>query len=215
MAERPSTDDLLARLESFVSQRRASPGSAVVTGIAGLRGQTVLVIAQRRRSAAPVGVADLVLARRALEVADRLRLPLVTIVDTTGAEVSARAEEGGLAAATSALIARTMALAVPSAGVLLGDGAGAGALALLGTRWIIAAEAGWLAPLPLDGAAALLRPPMPPERIADYQRIRAPQLAEDGVVQELVPARDGETPADCAARLLERVFAALEDQAGR
>nr|WP_257910901.1 carboxyl transferase domain-containing protein [Janibacter limosus] len=80
-------------------------------------------------------------------------MPLVTVIDTPGADLSPNAEEGALAGEIARCIADMTSLTVPSVSVLLGEGTGGGALALLPARRVIASSNAWLSPLPPEGRA--------------------------------------------------------------
>ena len=78
------------------------------------------------------------------------------MIDTPGAEISPAAEEGGLAREIAECLAAMSALRVPSLSLLLGEGSGGGALALLPADRVVAAEHAWLAPIQPEGASAIL-----------------------------------------------------------
>ena len=102
---------------------------------------------------APLGPGALRQARRGMRLAADLDLPLVTVIDTAGAALSREAEERGLAGEIARCIADMVALEVPTVSVLLGQGTGGGALALVPADRILAAQHGWLSPLPPRGPA--------------------------------------------------------------
>ncbi|MFF0575321.1 carboxyl transferase domain-containing protein [Streptosporangium saharense] len=162
------------------------PGSGLLVALARLHGEACVVVGQDRYGG-PLGPRELRRARRGMRMAADLGLPLVTVVDTGGAELSREAEEGGLAAELAHCLADLVTLPTPTVSVLLGQGAGGAALALLPADRIVAAEHGWLSPLPPEGASALVH--RTTERAADLaraQRITAPDLAEAGLVDDLV-----------------------------
>lgn len=157
--------------------------------------------------------AGLRVARRGMTLAAELGLPLVTVVDTAGAEVSVAAEEGGLAGEIARCLADLVRLPVPTACVLLGQGAGGGALALFPTDRVIAAQHGWLSPLsPEGGSVVLHRTVERAGEVSAMQRISAADLRRDGVVDRVVP----ECPdaADEPEEFLERVGSTLADELG-
>ncbi|MBO3747950.1 acetyl-CoA carboxylase carboxyltransferase subunit alpha/beta [Streptosporangiaceae bacterium NEAU-GS5] len=137
-----------------------------------------------------LGPAGLRVARRGMRLAAELGLPLVTVIDTSGAELSAAAEEGGLAGEIARSLAEMVTLAAPTVCVLLGEGAGGAALALLPADRVVCAEHAWLSPLSPEGASAILYRTVDfaPE-IAQYQGIRAGDLKRDGIVDRIVPER--------------------------
>jgi acetyl-CoA carboxylase carboxyl transferase subunit beta len=162
-----------------------------------------------QRTGAPLGPAGLRVARRGMRLAAELRLPLVTVIDTAGADLSKAAEEGGLAAEIARCMAELVMLDAPTVCLLMGEGAGGAALALLPADRVLCAQHAWLSPLPPEGASAILYRSVDfaPE-IAQAQRIRATDLRRDGIVDRVIP----ELP-DAAyepRQFCERVGRALE-----
>ena len=126
-----------------------------------------------------------------MRLADELRLPLVTVIDTPGAALSQEAEEGGLAGEIARCLPDLVMLDAPDAGLLLGQGTGGGALALLPADRVIAAQHGWLAPLPPEGASAIVHRDHRPRR-RDGRRPRAcgPSTCwRAGIVDRIVAER--------------------------
>ncbi len=76
-----------------------------------------------------------------MELAAGLRLPLVTVIDTPGGELSPAAEEGGVAREIARCLATLITLPVPTVAILLGQGTGGAALALLPADRVLAARA--------------------------------------------------------------------------
>ena len=103
-----------------------------------------------------MGPAALREAQRGMRLARELRLPLVAVIDTPGAALSQEAEEGGMAGEIARCLAELVELRAPTLSVLLGPGTGGGALALVPADRTIAAEHGWLSPLPPEGASAIV-----------------------------------------------------------
>jgi acyl-CoA carboxylase subunit beta len=66
-----------------------------------------------------------------MRLAAELQLPLVTVIDTPGAALSKEAEEGGLAGEIARCLADLVTIDAPTVSVLLGQGTGGGALALV------------------------------------------------------------------------------------
>lgn len=136
----------------------------------------------------PLGPGALRQARRGMQLAAQLQLPLVTVIDTSGAALSQAAEEGGLAGEIARCIADLLALPVPTISVLLGQGTGGGALALVPADRILAAQHGWLSPLPPEGASAILHHDTThAQAMADKQGIRSIDLYAHGVVDHIIP----------------------------
>lgn len=145
-----------------------------------------------------------------MRLAAELRLPLLTVIDTNGAELSARAEEHALAGEIARCIAELSSLPVPVVSLLLGEGTGGAALALLPADRTIATEHSWLSPLPPEGASVILhRTPDRAAELAEQQRIGAAELLREGVVDRILPEDpDGLLPRVVAAVVQELSAAA-------
>ncbi len=166
-----------------------------------------LVVGHDRRNQSPtsrLGPAGLREARRGMRLADELRLPLVSVIDTAGAELSQAAEEGGLAAAIARCLSDLVDVKAPTVCLMIGEGTGGGALALLPADRVIAAEHSWLSPLPPEGAAAILhRDVARAPEIAEAQRVSSRDLLELGIVDRVVsePVDPADDPAEFCGRL--------------
>ncbi|MCK0517589.1 acetyl-CoA carboxylase carboxyltransferase subunit alpha/beta [Williamsia sp. DF01-3] len=165
--------------------------SGIILALARFGGHSVVVVGQDRNRQVPgslVGPADLRLARRGMRLAQSLHLPLVTVIDTPGADLSADAEESGLANEIAHCIAELTALTVPTVAVLLGQGAGGAALALFPADRVVAMENSWLSPLPPEGASLIVyRDTDHAADMARSQGIRATDLHAAGIVDVVVP----------------------------
>jgi acyl-CoA carboxylase subunit beta len=136
----------------------------------------------------PLGPAALRQARRGMRLAAELNLPLVTVIDTAGAALSRQAEERGLAGEIARCIADMVALEVPTVSVLLGQGTGGGALALAPADRILAAQHGWLSPLPPEGASAILyHDTSHAPAMAAKQGVRSADLLAHGIIDRVIP----------------------------
>lgn len=172
-----------------------------------------VVLGQDRRSqeTLPMGPAGLREARRGFRLAAELGIPLVTIIDTPGAELSQEAEEGGLAGEIARCLAELVMLPAPTVCVLLGQGGGGGALALLPADRVLCSEHGWLSPLPPEGASTILyRTTERAPEVAQRQGVRSLDLLRAGIVDRVVP----ECPdaADEPAEFTERLGRVLEHE---
>jgi acetyl-CoA carboxylase carboxyl transferase subunit beta len=153
---------------------------------------------------APLGPAALREARRGMHLAEELRLPLVTLIDTPGAALSKEAEEGGLAAEIARCLQDLVMLQAPTLAVLLGQGTGGGALALVPADRILAAANGWLGPLPPEGASAIVHRDLEHAgQMAQEQGVRATDLWRAGIVDRVVPERPdaADEPGEFCRRL--------------
>jgi len=102
---------------------------------------------------------------------------------------------------------------VPTVAVILGEGTGGGALALMPADRVIAARHGWLAPLPPEGASVIMHGDV--DHAAEMtvaQRVRSQDLLDDGIVHEIVeerPEADLE-PAEFCRRVGEAIVRQLD-----
>jgi acetyl-CoA carboxylase carboxyl transferase beta subunit len=170
-----------------------------------------------RRTGMGIGPAGLRVARRGMRLAAELGLPLVTVIDTAGAALSRAAEEGGLAGEIARCLADLVMLDTPTVCLMLGEGAGGAALALLPADRVVCAQHAWLSPLPPEGASAILyRTVDRAPEIAEAQGVRAVDLKRDGIVDRIIPERPDaaeEPEAFCrrVARVLEYEIIGLLD----
>lgn len=187
---RPSTEQLLQEGARDVVLLRGAGDGAKDYGmlVALARFGSVPCVVVGHAAGKPMGPASLRDARRGMRLAAELRLPLVTVIDTPGAALSKESEEGGLAAEIARSLYDLLGLATATLSVLLGQGTGGGALALLPADRTIAAQHAWLAPLPPEGASAIVhRTTSKAAELAEAQGITASALAGRGVVDVVVP----------------------------
>ncbi len=119
-----------------------------------------------------------------------LQLPVVTIVDTPGAEMSPAAEQGGLARAIAHVLADMSEVEPPTLAVLLGEGGSGGALALLVADRVICAQHASLSPIAPEGASAILyRTTERAPELATAQGIGSTDLRRWGIVDRIVEER--------------------------
>lgn len=169
-------------------------------------------------AASTMGPGALREARRAMRLAEELRLPLVLVIDTLGASLSKEAEERGLAPEIARCISDLVTLSTPTVSVLLGQGTGGGALALLPADRVLCAQHGWLAPLPPEGASAIVhRDTTHAPRMAEAQGIRARDLLRNGIVDGVIPEQPDATeePKEFVKRVgaaVARELAELADE---
>src|SRR3954447_9172002 len=158
---RPSAADLLDAWATDVTPLRGDRAGggedpACFAALARGRGIPAVAVAQPRNGPARRGPAGYRKARRAIGLAGELGLPVLTIVDTPGAEMSVAAEEGGLSFAIAECLSTLLAARVPTLAVLAGEGGSGGALALLATDRVVCAEHASLEAIAPEGASAIL-----------------------------------------------------------
>ncbi|WP_460850407.1 carboxyl transferase domain-containing protein [Nocardioides ultimimeridianus] len=175
---------------------------SVLIALTRLDGQPCVLVGQdraRQSEAHPLGAAALREARRGMKLAEELGLPLVTVVDTPGAELSRQAEEGAIAGEIARCIATLVSMRTPTVSVILGQGCGGGALALLPARTVLSAERGWLSPLPPEGASVIVHGDTAhAAAMAEAQGVGALDLLAGGRLDGVVPEYEGDTAEDLA-----------------
>jgi acetyl-CoA carboxylase carboxyl transferase subunit beta len=189
-------------------------GEAATTllALARFNGQPAVVLGQQRVTGGLVGPASLRAARRGMALAAELRLPLVLVIDTAGPALSADAEEGGLAGQIAHCVAELVTLDTPTVSVLLGQGSGGPALSMLPADRVLAALHGWLAPLPPEGASAIVfRDTAHAPELAAAQGIRSADLLASGIVDAIVPEHPdaADEPLEFSQRLSRAIAAEL------
>ncbi|MCX5045666.1 acetyl-CoA carboxylase carboxyltransferase subunit alpha/beta [Aldersonia sp. NBC_00410] len=217
--DRPGIRAILRHATERVPLSGTGQGEAdrtVLHALARLRGRPCVLFGHDRDTHAAdpaMGPAALREARRSMKLAEELGLPLVLVIDTAGASLSPEAEESGLAPEIARCIADLVTLDTPTVAVLLGQGTGGGALALLPADRVIAAQHAWLAPLPPEGASAIVyRDTDHAPMLAAKQRIRAMDLLADGVVDGVVPEYPDAAaePVDFALRVVAAIAAEID-----
>ncbi|CAM5521587.1 carboxyl transferase domain-containing protein [Streptomyces avidinii] len=152
----------------------------------GLReGRAVAYAAQCGTATRPAGYRT---AARVVRLADRLGIPVLTLVDTPGAANDAAAEHAGAGAAIADSFAALAAATVPVTTLLIGEGGSGGALALAapGNTWVTP-DSYFSVIAPELAAAILKRPPEAAPATADQLRIRPQDLVALGVARGIVP----------------------------
>jgi len=206
-----ASDVLLLR---GTGQGEHDPG--MLLALARFGGTPAIVLGQdrhRKTLEEPLGPGGLRVARRGIRLAADLHLPLVSIIDTEGAALSKEAEEGGLAGEIARSLADLVMLPAPTLCVLLGQGTGGGALAILPADRVISAQHAWLSPLPPEGASAIVHRTVDhAAELAESQRVRAVDLRADGIVDRIVPEHPdaAEEPEAFCRRMAEAIHQELD-----
>lgn len=191
-----------------LSATNTSSGQTLLA-LARFGGQPAVVLGQRRLGM--LGPEALREARRGMTLAAGLRLPLVSFIDTAGPALSVEAEQDGLAGEIARCLAELVTLQVPTVSVLLGQGSGGPALAMVPADRVLAAQHGWLAPLPPEGASAIVfRDTDHAPELSAAQGIRSADLLRNGIVDVIVPELDD--AADEPMAFTARLSASIADE---
>lgn len=183
--------------------------SGLIASIARVQGIPAVIVAADKapgQQPARLTAAGYRTVRRAMTIADELDLPLVTVIDTAGADISVESEEQGLAAEVARCLAELSRLRVPTLSLLFGQGTGGGAMALLPADRVIACEHAWLSPIQPEGASEILyRDTDHARELAAAQAIASTDLRRLGIVDVVVPDRPA--PGEEGKAFADRVAA--------
>lgn len=221
--ERPHFKNYVAGLaEGFVplaGDRAFADDLAIIGGLARIGGRRVMLIghekgddtASRLRHnfgmARPEGYRK---AIRLMELADRFGLPVVTLVDTSGAFPGVQAEERGQAEAIARSTEACLALGVPLVTAIVGEGGSGGAIALAAANRVLMFEHAVYSVISPEGCASILwRTADKAPDAADAMKVTAADLLRLGVADRIVPEPVGGAHRDPAAAI-----AALADALG-
>ncbi|MGW1671729.1 carboxyl transferase domain-containing protein [Streptomyces sp. NPDC002324] len=188
-----------AYLDTYFTHRTAVSGDraggtdpGMLCGFGAHEGRTVAYAAQCGTATRPAGYRT---AARLIRLADRLGIPVLTLVDTPGAANDAAAEREGAGPAIADLFTAVATARTPLTTLLIGEGGSGGALALAapGNTWVTPDS--YFSVIAPELAAAILKRPQELVRAtADELRVRPQDLVELGVVRGVV-AREGAEPA--------------------
>jgi acetyl-CoA carboxylase carboxyl transferase subunit alpha len=198
--------------------RLYSDDRAVVGGFAHLDGRKVMVVGTQKGrdtkenilrnfgSAHPEGYRK---ALRLFKMADKFRLPIITLIDTAGAYPGVGAEERHIAEAIAVNLREMALLDVPVVGIVLGEGGSGGALGIGVCNRVLIFENAYYSVISPEGCAAILwkdRAAAP--KAAEALKITAGHLKELNLVDEVIPEPIGgaHQDADAAADTLREAL---------
>jgi acetyl-CoA carboxylase alpha subunit len=188
---RPAGIDHAARLcDSWVELHGTDP--TMRAGLARIGSMRVVVIAHDRYSGiGRQGPAAFRLAQRAIGLAERLRIPLLSFVDTQGAEPGPAAEAGGIAREIALTLAAFAEATIPTVSVCVGEGGSGGAFATAATDVMLMLEHSVFSVISPEGAATILaRDPSQAEQFADRLKLGSSDLVALGIADAVVSEAD-------------------------
>jgi acetyl-CoA carboxylase carboxyl transferase subunit alpha len=223
-ADRPhALDYMKALITDFVplaGDRKFSEDEAIVGGLGRFQGQGVVVIGQEKGSdtqsrlkhnwgmAKPEGYRKAV---RLMEMADRFGLPVITLVDTSGAYPGVDAEERGQAEAIARSTDCCLSLGVPLVSVIIGEGGSGGAIAIATGNTVLMLEHAIYSVISPEGAASILwRDAARAKDAAAALKLTAQDLKRLGVIDEIVVE-----PQGGAHRQADKAIANVADAVAR
>jgi len=211
-AQRPFTLDYVAMVFSeffeLRGDRQFSDDPAIVAGLGRFDGRTVVVIGhQKGRTtqdrllrrfgmARPEGYRK---ALRMMRLAEKFGYPLITFIDTPGADPSLEAEERGQAWAIAQNLLEMSQLRVPVVGVVIGEGGSGGALAIGVADRLLMLENATYSVVSPEGCASILwnDVSLAPEA-ASAMQLTAQHLLKAGIADAIVPEPEGGAQEDYA-----------------
>jgi len=198
---------------------------AIMGGFATLRGRRVMLIGHEKGNdtqsrlkhnfgmGKPEGYRK---AIRLMEMASRFGLPVVTLVDTSGAFPGIEAEERGQAEAIARSTEACLALDVPMVATIVGEGGSGGAVALASAERVLMLEHAVYSVISPEGCASILwRTGEKAPLAAEAMKVTAQDLASLGVIDRIVPEpmggahRDPAAAADMLAEAIDEELAVL------
>ncbi|TCQ05013.1 acetyl-CoA carboxylase carboxyltransferase subunit alpha [Sphingomonas sp. PP-CC-3A-396] len=198
--ERPHFKDYVAALfDEFVplaGDRAFGDDQAIIGGFATFRGRKVMVLghekgddtASRLRHNFGMGKPEgYRKAIRLVELADRFGLPIITLVDTSGAFPGIQAEERGQAEAIARSTEACLNAGVPIVAAIVGEGGSGGAVALAAGNRVLMFEHAIYSVISPEGCASILwRTADKAPEAAEAMRITAQDLKAFGVIDDIV-----------------------------
>jgi acetyl-CoA carboxylase carboxyl transferase subunit alpha len=217
--QRPQTLDYIDRLFTDWSEIHGDRGfgddPAIICGMARFHGEEIMVIGTQKGrdmkqrvyrnfgTPHPEGYRK---ALRVMQVAEKFRRPIFTLVDTDGAYPGIHAEERGQAEAIAHNLREMARLEVPIIATVIGVGGSGGALAIAVADRVLMMENSIYSVISPEGCAAIMwRDATKKELAAEAMRITATDLSELGCIDDIVPEPEGGAHRDheAAANLLD------------
>lgn len=139
-------------------------------------------------------------ALRLMKLAEKFRLPIITLIDTAGAYPGVGAEERHIAEAIAVNLREMMLLEVPTIAAVIGEGGSGGALGIGVTDRILIMENAYYSVISPEGCAAILWDDRAAAPIAaDALKLTPQDLLRFGIVDEIIPEPLGGAHVDPAA----------------
>ena len=211
-ANRPFTLDYIAMVFSeffeLHGDRQFADDPAIVGGLASMDGRTVAVLGHQKgrttqdRLDRRFGMARPEGYRKALRImrqAQKFGFPIITFIDTPGADPSLEAEERGQAWAIAQNLAEMVELGVPTVALVIGEGGSGGALAIgVADRLLMLENATYSVVSPEGCASILWNDAGLAPQAAAAMRLTASDLKESGIADGVVPEPEGGAHEDYA-----------------
>jgi acetyl-CoA carboxylase carboxyl transferase subunit alpha len=213
--ERPHAVDYIGALVEdwtpLAGDRLFGDDLAILGGIGRIDGRSCVVLGQERGHdtesrvkhnfgmARPEGYRK---AQRLMNLADRFRLPVVAMIDTSGAYPGIDAEARGQAEAIARAIETCLAIKVPFVAVVIGEGGSGGAVAIGAANRVLMLEYAIYSVISPEGCASILwRTRENAPDAAEALKLTAQDLYKLGVIDEIIPEPLGAAHREPAATI--------------
>jgi acetyl-CoA carboxylase carboxyl transferase subunit alpha len=198
--DRPHFGDYVGALVEdwtpLAGDRNFADDRAILGGLGRFRGRSVVLLGHEKGSdtasrvrhnfgmARPEGYRK---SQRLMDMADRFRLPVVTLVDTPGAYPGVDAEARGQAEAIARAIETCLKIRVPLVAVIIGEGGSGGAIALAAGNRVLMLEHAVYSVISPEGCASILwRSSEQAKEAAEALKLTAEDLLKLGIIDEVV-----------------------------
>jgi len=213
--ERPHCQDYVKAMFTdftpLAGDRNFADDHAVIGGLARFNDQPVMVIGHEKGNdtksriernfgmARPEGYRK---AARLLDLADRFKLPVITLVDTAGAYPGKGAEERGQSEAIARATEKCLQIGVPLISVIIGEGGSGGAVAFATANRVAMLEHSIYSVISPEGCASILWKDAEKMReAAEALRLTAQDLKQLGVTDRIIPEPLGGAHRDWSATI--------------
>ena len=229
--ERPHFSDYIKGfITNFIplaGDRTFGEDEALIGGLGRFRGQSCVIMGQEKGNdtesrirhnfgmVRPEGYRK---AQRLMKLADKFRLPIITLVDTAGAYPGVGAEERGQSEAIAKSIEQCLRMHVPIISIIIGEGGSGGAIAIATANRVYMLEHSIYSVISPEGCASILW------KSADYAKDAAKALkltAEDlsgfGIIDGIIPEPVGGAHRDHATTInsvADQISKALDEFKG-
>jgi len=198
---RPQTMDYISRIftefDELYGDRMTSAGMSIVTGTARLEGQPVVVIGHEKgrktqekieRNFGMPHPEDYRKALRIMQMAERFKLPIITLIDTKGAYPGIGAEERNQSEAIARNLSVLARLKTPIICTVIGEGGSGGALAIgVGDRMAMLQYAIYSVISPEGCASILWKSAEKASQAAEAMNLTANRILQLGLIDHVIP----------------------------
>ncbi len=194
-------DNLFEEFISLSGDRFYGEDKAVISGFAKFNNKSVLVIGQEKGEnletriernfgmMRPEGYRKTI---RLMKLADKFRIPIISLIDTPGAYPGVGAEERGQAEAIAKSIECCMELTVPTISIIIGEGGSGGAIALASSSRVLMLQNAIYSVISPEGCATILwRDPKKTLEASKAMKLTSIDLLQSNIIDEIIPEPNG------------------------